>query len=47
MRGRDHSEDLAQLTDNIKMNLIDTGFGGVDWIGLTQERDQWQDLVST
>jgi hypothetical protein len=26
--------------DNIKMNLVETGWGGVDWIGLVQNREQ-------
>jgi hypothetical protein len=31
--------------DNIKMNLLEIGWGGVDWIGLTQDRDKWRALV--
>jgi hypothetical protein len=27
--------------DNIKMDLREIGFGGVDWIRLTQDRDRW------
>jgi hypothetical protein len=26
--------------DNIKMDLKEIGFGGMDWIDLTQDRDQ-------
>jgi hypothetical protein len=26
--------------DNIKMDLREIGYSGVDWIGLTQDRDQ-------
>jgi hypothetical protein len=26
---------------NIKMYLAGIGFGGVDWIGLAQDREQW------
>jgi hypothetical protein len=33
--------------DNIKMDLGEIGFGGVDWIGLAQDRDQWRTLVNT
>jgi hypothetical protein len=33
--------------DNIKMNLGEIGFGDVDWIHLTQDRDRWRDLVNT
>jgi hypothetical protein len=28
--------------DNIKMTFKEKGRGCVDWIHLTQERDQWQ-----
>jgi hypothetical protein len=27
--------------DNIKMDLSEIGLGGVDWIHLAQDRDQW------
>jgi hypothetical protein len=27
--------------------LRDTGFGGMDWIDLDQDRDQWKALVNT
>jgi hypothetical protein len=33
--------------DNIKMDLRDIGWGGMDWIDLTQDRDQWRALVNT
>jgi hypothetical protein len=33
--------------DNIKMDLRDTGWGGMDWIDLAQDRDQWKALVNT
>jgi hypothetical protein len=32
--------------DNIKMDLQQVGCGGMDWIGLAQDRDRWQALVS-
>jgi hypothetical protein len=31
---------------NIKMDLLEKGWGGVDWIGLAQDRDKWRDLVN-
>jgi hypothetical protein len=33
--------------DNIKMDLIGIGWDGMDWIHLTQDRDQWRALVNT
>jgi hypothetical protein len=33
--------------DKIKMNLKEIGWGGMDWINLAQDRDQWRALVST
>jgi hypothetical protein len=32
--------------DNIKIDLLEIGWGGVDWVGLTQDRDKWRDLVN-
>jgi hypothetical protein len=32
--------------DNIRMDLQEVGCGYVDWIGLDQDRDSWQTLVS-
>jgi hypothetical protein len=33
--------------DNIKINLGEMGWDGVDWIDLAQDRDQWRALVNT
>jgi hypothetical protein len=33
--------------DNIKMDLGDIGWGGMDWIDMAQDRDQWRALVNT
>jgi hypothetical protein len=33
--------------DNIKMDLREIGWNGVDWIDLAQDRDQWRALVNT
>jgi hypothetical protein len=33
--------------DNIKMDLVEIGFGDVDWIHWAQERDKWRALVNT
>jgi hypothetical protein len=32
--------------DNIKMDLQEVGWGGMDWIDMTQDRDRWRALVS-
>ena len=32
--------------DNIRMDLQEVGFGYMDWIGLAQDRDRRQTLVS-
>jgi hypothetical protein len=33
--------------DNIKMNLREIRWDGMDWIDLTQDRDQWRALMNT
>jgi hypothetical protein len=33
--------------DNIKMDLREVGWDGIDWIELVQDRDQWRALVNT
>jgi hypothetical protein len=33
--------------DNIKMDLRDIGWEGVDWMHLAQDRDQWRALMNT
>jgi hypothetical protein len=32
--------------DNIKIDLLEIGWDGVDWIGLAQDRDKWRALVN-
>jgi hypothetical protein len=32
--------------DGIRMDLRESGLGGVDWIRLAQDRDQWRAVVS-
>jgi hypothetical protein len=33
--------------DNIKMDLTETGWDGMDWIDLAQDMDQWRAVVNT
>jgi hypothetical protein len=33
--------------DNIKIDLTETGWGGMDWIALSQDRDQCRAIVNT
>ena len=32
--------------DNIKMDLLEVGYGDMDWIDLTRDRDRWRALVN-
>jgi hypothetical protein len=36
----------SRFEGNIKMDFKEIRWGGMDWIHLAQERDQWQDLVN-
>jgi hypothetical protein len=33
--------------DNIRMDLREIGWGGINWIDLAQDRGQWRALVNT
>jgi hypothetical protein len=45
----DHWEDLGigGRMDNIKMDLMEIGTDGENWIPLAQDRVQWQAFLST
>jgi hypothetical protein len=30
--------------NNIRMDLVEVGWGDVDWIGLVQDRERWRAL---
>jgi hypothetical protein len=32
--------------DNIKMDLLEVGWGSMEWINLAQDRDRWRALVN-
>jgi hypothetical protein len=32
--------------DNIKMDLQEVGWGGIDWIDMAQDRDRWRAVVN-
>jgi hypothetical protein len=34
------------LEDNIRMDLGEIGWGGVDWVDMAQDRDKWRTLVN-
>jgi hypothetical protein len=45
---RDHWKGLRRRwVDNIKMDLREIGWNGVDWIDLAQDRHPWRALVNT
>jgi hypothetical protein len=37
----------SRWLDNIEMDIREIGLGGMDWIDLAQDRDQWRALVDT
>jgi hypothetical protein len=45
-RKRSLGRPRRRLVVNIKMDLLEIGWGGVDWIGLAQDRDKWRGLVN-
>jgi hypothetical protein len=38
---------LCRWVDNIRMDLGEIGWDGMDWIELAQDRDQWRAFVNT
>jgi hypothetical protein len=46
-RKRPLGRPRGRWVDNIKMDLREIGWNGMDWIDLAQNRDQWRALVNT
>jgi hypothetical protein len=44
---RPQERPRRRWVDNIKIQLTEIGWGGVDWIYLVQDRDHWRTLVNT
>jgi hypothetical protein len=44
-RKRPLGRPRRRSVDGIKIDLRETGWGGIDWIDLAQDRDQWRVLV--
>jgi hypothetical protein len=38
--------EKRRWVDNIKMDLREIGWDGMDWIDLAQDKDQWRALVN-
>jgi hypothetical protein len=38
---------ISMWVDNIKMDLREIGWGGMYWIDLAQDKDQWRTFVNT
>jgi hypothetical protein len=39
--------DLSQDRLILELELREIGWGGMDWIDLAQDRDQWRAIVNT
>jgi hypothetical protein len=42
---RPHGRPRHRWEDNIKMDLLEVGCEGMDWINVAQDRDRWRTLV--
>jgi len=45
-RKRPFGRPSRRWYDNIKMDFLEVGCGGMDWIDLSQDRDRWRALVN-
>jgi hypothetical protein len=39
-------KNVARWEDNNKMGLQEVGWGGMDWIDLTKDKDRWRAIVN-
>jgi hypothetical protein len=46
-RERPLGRPRRRWVDNIRMDLREIGWDGMDWIDQAQDRDQWRALVNT
>jgi hypothetical protein len=37
----------SRWVDNIRIDVVEVGWGDVDWIGLAQDRNRWRALVNS
>jgi hypothetical protein len=44
--GRPLERPRRRWEDNIKMDLREVGWRGMDWINVAQDRDRWRALVN-
>jgi hypothetical protein len=45
--GKPEGRPRRRWVDDIKMDLREIGWDGVDWVDLAQDRDEWRPLVKT
>jgi hypothetical protein len=45
--GKPLGRPRRRLLDNIRMDLVDVGWGDVNWIGLALGRGRWRALVNS
>jgi hypothetical protein len=45
-RKRPLGRSRRRWQDNIKVDLQEVGFGGIDWIVLAQNRDRWRAVMN-
>jgi hypothetical protein len=44
---RSQGRPRCRFVGNVKMDLKEIGWDGMDWIDLAQDSDQWRALVNT